>query len=98
MLFYLVHARDVTNALVFTKSAESAARLVRLVEFFEAAYQQSKSDGGRGGGEGKGELPIVARSYSSDLAPTERKAILDQFKNQEIHMWVSPHIYCLGEH
>ncbi|KAI0787926.1 P-loop containing nucleoside triphosphate hydrolase protein [Fomes fomentarius] len=94
MLFYLVHARDVTNALVFTKSAESAARLVRLVEFFEAAYQRSISDGGSG--EGKGELPIVARSYSSDLAPTERKAILDQFKNQEIHILVCSDLISRG--
>lgn len=81
MLFHLVHARNVTNALVFTKSAESATRLVRLFEFFEAAFQ-----GSRGQGEG---TPIVARAYSSDLAPAERKSILEQFKNQEIHMYVT---------
>ena len=76
MLFHLVHSREVTNALVFTKSAESTTRLVRLFEFFEAANQQ----------QGAGGTPIVACAYSSDLAPGERKSILDRFKNQEIHM------------
>ncbi|KAG1734119.1 DEAD-domain-containing protein [Suillus lakei] len=37
MLFHLVHNHSVRNALVFTKSSESASRLVRLFEFFEAA-------------------------------------------------------------
>ena len=78
MLFHLVHARSVTNALVFTKSAESTTRLVRLFEFFEAAFHSSQAGG----------KPVVARAYSSDLAPSERKAILEQFKNQEIHMCV----------
>ena len=77
MLFHLVRARGVTNALVFTKSAESTTRLVRLFEFFGAAVQRD------------GASPVVARAYSSDLAPAERKAILEQFKNQEVHMCVS---------
>ncbi len=81
MFFYLLHSRNITNALVFTKSAESTARLVRLLEFFEDALQKSQ-----GGDQGK---VIVARAYSSDLSPSERKTILEQFKNQEIHMYVS---------
>ena len=83
MFFYLVHARNVTNALVFTKSAESTARLVRLLEFFEAALQASQS-------QDQGREVVVARAYSSDLAPGERKAILEQFKKQEILMCVRP--------
>ena len=75
MLFHLVHAHDVVNALVFTKSAESTARLVKLFEFFEAAIDTER----RG-------PAVVARAYSSDLSPSERKSILEQFKNQEIHM------------
>ena len=82
MFFYLVHARNVTNALVFTKSAESTARLVRLLEFFEAALQAWQS-------QDRGREVVVARAYSSDLAPGERKAILEQFKNQKIHMYVT---------
>ncbi|KAI0749568.1 DEAD-domain-containing protein [Daedaleopsis nitida] len=86
MLFHLVHSRDVTNALVFTKSAESTTRLVRLFEFFEAAFQNS---------QGQGKL-IVARAYSSDLAPAERKSILEQFKNQEIHILVCSDLISRG--
>lgn len=78
MLFHMVHARGVTNALVFTKSAESATRLVRLFEFFEGALRAADAS----------KKPVVARAYSSDLAPGERKAILEQFRNQEINMYV----------
>ena len=79
MLFWLVLQRGVRGALVFTKSAESTTRLVRLFEFFEAAFH-----GSQGQGQGK---PIVARAYSSDLAPAERKSILERFKNQEVGLF-----------
>jgi len=79
ILFHLLHTHDVTNALVFTKSAESTMRLVRLLEFFEEAWSAA------GGGERK---PIVARAYSSDLGGGERKVILDKFKAREINMCV----------
>lgn len=77
MLFHLVHTHGVRNALVFTKSAESTTRLVKLFEFFEGARAASS---GRQGPE------IVLHAYSSDLAPSARKEILEKFKNQEIHM------------
>ncbi|KAG2058536.1 DEAD-domain-containing protein [Suillus hirtellus] len=75
MLFHLVHNHSVRNALVFTKSSESASRLVRLFEFFEAAISSS-------------ENPIVVRSYSSDLPTNERRTILEKFKAQEVHLEV----------
>jgi ATP-dependent RNA helicase DDX51/DBP6 len=84
MLFHLVHNHGVVNALVFTKSAESTTRLVRLFEFFEAAwasYSQTSET----------RSPIAIRSYSSDLGPGERKVILDKFKAQEIQMFVQIH-------
>ena len=73
MLFWLVLQRGVRGALVFTKSAESTARLVRLFEFFETARA----------GTGK---PLVAKAYSSDLGAAERKATLEAFKNREIDL------------
>ncbi|RDX57579.1 DEAD-domain-containing protein [Lentinus brumalis] len=88
MFFYLLHSRNITNALVFTKSAESTARLVRLLEFFEAALQKSQR-----GDQGK---VIVARAYSSDLSPSERKTILEQFRNQEIHILVCSDLISRG--
>ncbi|CDO77381.1 hypothetical protein BN946_scf184835.g3 [Trametes cinnabarina] len=86
MLFYLVHTRGVTNALVFTKSAESTTRLVRLFEFFEVALHDADNAGSR----------IVARAYSSDLAPAERKSILEQFKNQEINILICSDLISRG--
>ncbi|KAH9902794.1 P-loop containing nucleoside triphosphate hydrolase protein [Cubamyces lactineus] len=86
MLFHLVHARGVTNALVFTKSAESTTRLMRLFEFFEAAQHDADQT----------SSPVVARAYSSDLAPAERKAILEQFKNQEINILVCSDLISRG--
>jgi len=81
MLFHLVHNHSVRNALVFTKSSESASRLVRLVEFFEAASSSDRN-------------PIVVRSYSSDLPANERRTILEKFKAQEVHLEVQ-HIFYL---
>ena len=75
ILFYMVHKYGVTNALVFTKSAESTYRLVKLFECFENA---------KGGGSGR---PIV-HAYSSDLSSGERRSILEKFKSQEIDMLV----------
>lgn len=75
IFFHLVHTLNVTNALVFTKSAESTTRLVQLFDFFENERTQNK-----------GLSPLSVRAYSSDLPVNERKAILEQFKNQKIHM------------
>ena len=83
IFFHLVHRQKLRNVLVFTKSADSTTRLVRLFEFFEKT--RSEKEPGT-----VGEEPIIARAYSSDLPPSERKAILDQFKAQQIHMYVDP--------
>ena len=82
VLFHLVHSIGITNALVFTKSAESTLRLVRLFEFFEAARSTGK------GSETEYKKRVVVEAYSSDLSPSERKLILEQFKAQEIDMLV----------
>lgn len=74
IFFHLVHKHDVRNALVFTKSTESTTRLVQLFNFFEQSLSSK---------------PLVMRSFSSELSPGERKTILDQFRSQEIQMYVS---------
>jgi ATP-dependent RNA helicase DDX51/DBP6 len=79
IMFHLVHSHAVRNALVFTKSAESTSRLLRLFEFFEEA---------RIADEGSGDERVIARAYSSDSPPSERKTILDEFKAQKITMCV----------
>ncbi|KAG2157941.1 P-loop containing nucleoside triphosphate hydrolase protein [Suillus bovinus] len=83
MLFHLVHNHSVRNALVFTKSSESASRLVRLFEFFEAAIPSSGS-------------AIVVRSYSSDLPTNERRTILAKFKAQEVHLLICSDLISRG--
>jgi len=74
ILFYLVHTHKVDNALVFTKSAESTARLVKLFELFGENSPVA------------GERKFVIRPYSSDLPPSERKSILEQFKEKKFDM------------
>jgi ATP-dependent RNA helicase DDX51/DBP6 len=79
ILFHLVHAHRVTNALVFTKSTESATRLVRLFDFFEKAWAKDDDND---------DKKMVIHAYSSDLGAGERKSILDKFKAQEIQMYL----------
>lgn len=81
VLFYLVHSMGITNALVFTKSAESTLRLVRLFEFFEAARST-----GKGSDASQQKKPVVVQDYSSDLSPSERKSVLGKFRAQKIDM------------
>jgi len=74
ILFYLAHTRQVDNALVFTKSAESAARLVKLFELFEETFLMA------------GTRRFTIRPYSSDLPPSDRKCILEQFKEKKVNV------------
>jgi len=90
VLFYLVHSIGITNALVFTKSAESTLRLVRLFEFFETARSACQ------GSPIPDKKPVAVRAYSSDLSPSERKSILDQFRGQKIDMLVCSDLISRG--
>ncbi|KAH9972121.1 P-loop containing nucleoside triphosphate hydrolase protein [Lactifluus volemus] len=90
MLFHLVHSVGITDALVFTKSAESTLRLVRLFEFFEVARTSSQESAAQN------TKPVIARAYSSDLSPSERKSILDRFRAQEIDMLVCSDLISRG--
>ncbi|QRV89703.1 DEAD/DEAH box helicase [Ceratobasidium sp. AG-Ba] len=86
VLFHLIHAHGVRNALVFTKSAESTSRLVRLFEFFEAARSV-----GRGN-----DKPVVMRAYSSDLSGAERKSVIERFKQGGIDLLVCSDLVARG--
>ncbi|EGN99137.1 hypothetical protein SERLA73DRAFT_54272, partial [Serpula lacrymans var. lacrymans S7.3] len=84
VLFDLVQRHKVRNGLVFTKSAESTARLVRLFELFEKAVA------------GEGRLGVVAKAYSSDLSVGERRGILEKFKAEEIQILVCSDLISRG--
>ncbi|KAH7873423.1 P-loop containing nucleoside triphosphate hydrolase protein [Lentinula edodes] len=86
VFFHLVHAHDITNALVFTKSAESTNRLVQLLDFFQNARTSETSN----------YKNIVVQAYSSDLPTAERKAVLDKFKSQEIQILVCSDLISRG--
>lgn len=94
MLLYLMHARGVSNALVFTKSAESTARLVKLIQAFEDSFTSSNSamevdgDGGDAGAS-LSRKRIVAEAYSSDLSGPQRKNILERFRGADIGVYVA---------
>ncbi|GJJ08218.1 hypothetical protein Clacol_002427 [Clathrus columnatus] len=88
MLFYLLHQQNVTNALVFTNSAESTERLVKLFECFEDAWIGSL-------GEKTMSRP-VARAYSSELNPADRKTILEDFKAQKISLLICSDLISRG--
>lgn len=75
IFFHLVLGRNVTDALIFTKSTESTTRLVRLFNFFQKEYVTHDH-----------RSLYVASAYSSDLLVSDRKAILEQFKAQRINM------------
>ncbi|KAJ6577413.1 P-loop containing nucleoside triphosphate hydrolase protein [Mycena capillaripes] len=87
IFFHLVYEHNVTNALVFTKSAESTTRLVRLFEFFDTTRRMGL------GGE---PSAYIARAYSSDLSPNERKTILDKFRAKEIQILVCSDLISRG--
>ena len=74
ILFYLAHACQVDNTLVFTKSAESTTRLVKLFELFEEIFPMA------------GAPKFSIRPYSSDLPSSDRKYILEQFKEKKINV------------
>ncbi|TCD64285.1 ATP-dependent RNA helicase dbp6 [Steccherinum ochraceum] len=87
MLFYLVHKHGVSNALIFTKSAESTNRLVRLFDFFESALASEKAPG---------HQPKVLQAYSSELGAADRKSILERFKSQEVNILVCSDLISRG--
>ncbi|KAJ7510426.1 DEAD-domain-containing protein [Mycena galericulata] len=86
VFFHLVYEHNVTNALVFTKSAESTARLVRLFDFFDTARRLGVG----------GPSAFTARAYSSDLGASERKSILDKLRAKEIQILVCSDLISRG--
>lgn len=66
-LLHLLHDQKfgITSALCFTKSVDSTERLLRLIDYFDAAYTASARK-------------LVVRSYSGELeTPTRRKLLAD---------------------
>lgn len=79
-LIHLVHHSEfnVDRALVFTKSVESASRLVKLLEFFEDAYVL-------GGGGGK---RLAVEQYSGEMKARDKKQLLAEFGEGNVNLLV----------
>jgi ATP-dependent RNA helicase DDX51/DBP6 len=72
VLIYLIHHAEyqVKSTLVFTKSVESATRLVQLLDAFEEVNRTE----------------IVVKTYTSEMKPGERKRLLSEFAKGNIHL------------
>lgn len=84
-LLHLLHnpAFKIDSALCFTKSVDSAERLVNLVTFFEDAFIGSSRR-------------CVAKTYSGELKTGERQKILKDFKDGEINLLVCSDLVARG--
>lgn len=79
MLLYLLYTTKLRNTLCFTKSIESAGRLVMLVDAFNTEYAKEVAPS-------SDWTPLKIAHYSSELGPAQRKEVMDSFKKGEIHM------------
>lgn len=70
-LIHLLYAFGVRNALVFTKSVDAAVRLETLLTFFGEAWTGVK---------------LVARSYTAEMKPGERKRVMEEFAAGKIDL------------
>ncbi|KAL7409670.1 P-loop containing nucleoside triphosphate hydrolase protein [Mrakia frigida] len=99
-LLHLLHSSKFTsistnrNVLCFTKSVESAARLVQLVKFFEEAYVPLP---------GEDWKPLVVKAYSSDLGGQggsggggERAKVLREFKEGKVDLLICSDLIARG--
>jgi ATP-dependent RNA helicase DDX51/DBP6 len=84
VLFYLIQENQIRNALVFTKSTESTVRLLHLFEYFFRATSDSMEVDDNGTAKS-----VKAEAFSSDLAPTQRTAVLERFKRKEVDLCVT---------
>lgn len=68
----------IKNALCFTKSLESAKRLVSLLRNFEEIYASLMEE------ENDNFSPLEIREYSSDLNKVEKREILKEFREGKV--------------
>lgn len=96
-LLYLLHRPDDVNnelgrirkALCFTKSVDSAARLVKLLEIFEEVRVENSLIA-------RGSRALVVKNYSSELKPSDRQRILSAFEKGEIDLLVCSDLISRG--
>ncbi|UZJ51358.1 hypothetical protein CBS101457_000678 [Exobasidium rhododendri] len=80
------HEPRLRQALCFTKSIENAARLVKLINFFQQVEGSSLPREDR----------IVVKEYSSDLTIHQRRQLLSSFKENKIDLLVCSDVIARG--
>ncbi|KZT39974.1 DEAD-domain-containing protein [Sistotremastrum suecicum HHB10207 ss-3] len=88
LLFHLILSQSMTNVLVFTKSASSTQRLLKLLQFLNDGWSQQRSQ--------ESAFHIMATAFSSDLSVHERKSILASFKEGKINVLVASDLVSRG--
>lgn len=88
-LLHLLYTHDppLRQVLCFTKSVESAVRLVKLLELFEEARQKR---------HGNRPTPVLVREHSSELRGAQRMRLLDEFKSGKVDVVVCSDVISRG--
>jgi ATP-dependent RNA helicase DDX51/DBP6 len=84
LLLHLLYTLQLSNVLCFTKSVESAGRLVLLLEAFNRHSNALKA----------GQLRIA--NYSSELQPSQRKTILEDFTLGKVQVLICSDLIARG--
>ncbi|KAJ9124143.1 hypothetical protein QFC22_000939 [Naganishia vaughanmartiniae] len=84
-LLYLLHDPrfGIRSALCFTKSVDSAERLLKLIQFFEDAYPASSRK-------------LIVKGYSGELPTAERTKLLSDFKRGEVDLLICSDLIARG--
>ncbi|CAG8502482.1 9427_t:CDS:10 [Ambispora leptoticha] len=96
VVLHLLHNYHVSAVLCFTKSVESAHRLSKLIQFFEASFSNDTGRSSNNDDKDIDEKQIVATEYSSDLSKKERIKILNKFKAGKIHILICSDLIARG--
>ncbi|CAG8521870.1 6839_t:CDS:10 [Acaulospora morrowiae] len=103
VVLYLLHNFNISSALCFTKSVDSAHRLAKLIQLFENMYAQTKEsisthdvNMDEAINQKEENSVITVAEYSSDLSQERRKNILKKFKRGEVRLLICSDLIARG--
>ena len=92
LLFHLLYTLGVKNALCFTKSVESAARLVLLLEQFDTELSNIRSLEK----DSTMQTRVTSANYTSELSPSARKEVIREFCTGKVQVLVCSDLIARG--
>ncbi|RKP33777.1 P-loop containing nucleoside triphosphate hydrolase protein [Dimargaris cristalligena] len=93
-LVYLMYHLQLGTTLCFTRSVEAAHRLFQVLDAFNRIYTAERQKQQQP--DGPEFKPFTLAEYSSDLHPSERERLRDQFARGEIQLLVSSDMIARG--